>query len=132
MAAFRIGSSLEVRDPGRGPKAGRLLPHTGNTPKNTSTCPLTEGRGGAQADSPRWQEKGNSSLLSAHVSDPFRAVVQEEAALCRPLFSEEADALLTTSSLQQDSESIGGSASLKNYEPCSQVRTRSRTSFLAQ
>lgn len=41
----------------RGCKAGRLLHHEGDTPKNTRTCPLTEGRGGAHADSPRWQER---------------------------------------------------------------------------
>lgn len=53
---------------------------TGDTAKNARTRLPTEGRGGAHADSPRWQEKGNSSSLSAD-SDPFPAVVQEEAAL---------------------------------------------------
>lgn len=158
-AAFRQGSYPEVRDPGRGPKAGRLLHHTGDTPKNTRTCPLIEGRGGAHADSPRWQEKGNSSLLCTHVSDPLPAVVQDATPL-QTATQRGADALprlrsipscgpggcrsaadsrsmrsrcssLTNSSLQQDSESTGGTASvgrimsLAPEESSSQVRMRS-------
>lgn len=79
MAAFGHGLYLEVRDPARGPKAGGSCT-TGDTAKNTRPCPLTEGRGGAHGDSPRRQEKGASSSLSA-ISDPFPAVIQEEAAL---------------------------------------------------
>lgn len=65
----RLGPGSE--GPGRErPKAGRLLHHAVTLQK---TCPLIEGRGGAHADSPRWQEKGNSSSLCARVSDPFPA-----------------------------------------------------------
>lgn len=135
VAAFRQGLSLEVRDPGRGPKAGRLLPYAGDTQKNTRTCPLPDGRGGAHTDAPRWQEKGTSSLLSA-TSKIHSELWSRRRPLCadRSLFIEEADALLSQppSSRQQDSESTGGIARMKSYEPCSQVPTRSSTSFLAQ
>lgn len=72
----------------------------------------TEGKGGAHADSPRWQEKGTSSLLSA-VSDPFPAVVQKEAVLLQTaaLWGIRCSSL-TISFLQQDSESTGGTASV--------------------